>query len=297
MTTTGQNWVDKTRGHLLSGFQEERNTLNGSYTAGGTTITLTYALGGIRQGARLCIGLNTFYVYSVSGQIATVVGGQDGSTDANAASGAVVRVNPRFTDNDVWLALADDLGDLSSPVNGLYGVGTVDLTYNAIATGYDLGSIASSFLDIYEIKYLTPGPSKDNPRIHNGRYHLNRNANTTQFASGFGLQLSQPGYPGYNLRVVYKSTFVTPATLASDVATSGLQTSAFDLPPIGAALRLMAGREIKRNFTESQGDTRRATEVPPGAINQSSTGLTRLRQARITAEASRLEQLYPSSRY
>ena len=29
-----------------------------------------------------------------------------------------------------------------------------------------------------------------------------------------------------------------------------------------AAIELMAGREIKRNFTETQGDSRRATEVP-----------------------------------
>ena len=56
----------------------------------------------------------------------------------------------------------------------------------------------------------------------------------------------------------------------------------------------MAGREIKRNFTESQGDTRRAGEVAPGAVMQSSRNLQILRQQRITAESARLDALYPN---
>ena len=288
--TTLQNWVDKTRGYLLSGFAEQRNKLASAYTAGSGTLTFTYDLGNIKAGARLSIGTNTFYVWSSTGATAIVSGGEDGSTDAAAASGAIVRVNPHFTDNDIVLALGEDLGDLSSPANGLYGISTVDLTYSAVFVGYDLGSIADNCIDVYEVKYLTPGPSKDNKRLATDMWRLNRNANTTsQFSSGFGIQLFASGYPGYNLRIVYKSTFTTPSALSTNVSVSGLQPSAYDLPPIGASLRLMAGREIKRNFTESQGDTRRATEVPPGATLQSSTGLARLRQSRISAEAARLK--------
>jgi hypothetical protein len=295
--TTVQNWVDKTRGSLISGFSEQRNKLASAYTAGSGTMTFTYALGNIQAGARLSIGTNTFYVWSASGATAVVSGGEEGSTDANAAINSIVRVNPHFTDNDIWNALSDDLNDLSSPTNGLYGIGTVDLTYNPVLIGFDLGSIADSVLDVYEIKYLTPGPSHDNKRIATDMWRLNRNANTTsQFPSGFGIQLYQPGYPGYNLRVVYKSVLTMPGALSTNVSVSGLQPSAYDLPPIGAALRLMAGREIKRNFTESQGDTRRATEVPPGAVTQSSVGLARLRQSRISAEAARLDALYPPYR-
>ena len=55
----------------------------------------------------------------------------------------------------------------------------------------------------------------------------------------------------------------------------------------------MSGREIKRNFTESQGDTRRASEVPPGAILQSSRQLQVLRVQRIAAKAARLDAMYP----
>ena len=294
--TSGNDWINATRNYLMSGFTEERNKLASTYTAGSGTLTFSYPLQGIRQGAKLSIGTNTFYVWSVNGQSATVSAGEDGTVDATIASGTVVRVNPRFTDADIWREIGNDLGDLSSPTNGLYGIGTVDLTYNPVLVGYDLGSIQSTFIDIYEMKYLTPGPAHDNARIKKANWRINRDANSNQFTSGFGLQLFQPAYPGFNLRVVYKSTLTVPSSSVSNVSVTGLQPSAYDLPPLGAAVRLMAGREIKRNFTESQGDTRRATEVPPSAVAQSSNGLARLRQQRITAEAARLDALYPSYR-
>jgi hypothetical protein len=108
------------------------------------------------------------------------------------------------------------------------------------------------------------------------------------------MQLFEPAYPGYNLRVVYRSLLTMPTTTLANVSSTGLLPSAQDLPPIGAAIRLMSGREIKRNFTEGQGDTRRASEVPPGAIMQSSRNLQILRQQRIAAEAARLDALYPN---
>jgi hypothetical protein len=56
----------------------------------------------------------------------------------------------------------------------------------------------------------------------------------------------------------------------------------------------MAPREIKRNFTESQGDTRRGEEVTSGAIGNSIQNLQRLRRDRIQAEAARLIRGYPT---
>ena len=291
-----QSWIDKTRSHLLAGLSEERNKLSVAYTAGDTTLNFVYPLGGIRVGTRLCIGLNNFYVYAIDGLTATVVGGEDSTTDANALSGAIVRVNPRFPDNEIWDALSNDLSDLSSPTNGLYAVGTVDLTYNAARTGYDLGAIADNFIDAYEVRFLTPGNFKDSPRMPKDNWRINRNVNTTNIASGFGIEIFQGINPGYNIRVIYKSTFTMPTTTATAISVSGLQSSAYDLPPIGAAIRLMAGREIKRNFTESQGDTRRSSEVPAGAVGASSNGLARLRAQRIAAESARLDALYPPYR-
>ena len=295
--TTMQNWVDTTRSLLLSGFGEERNTLASSYTAGGTSLTFTYPLGGIRAGSRLSIGRNNFYVYAVDGLTATVAGGEDSTTDANASSGAIVRVNPRFPDNEIWNALIDDLSDLSSPMNGLFAIGTVDFTYLTSRNGYDLGSIASSLIDGYEVKYLTNGGYKNTPRMPKDSWRINRNVNTTEIASGLSIELFVPAEQGLNVRLTYKSTFTAPSTLATNVSTTGLQSTAYDLPPIGAAIRLMAGREIKRNFIESQGDTRRASEVSAGATMQSANGLKQLRAQRIAQEAARLHAMYPIYRF
>ena len=292
--TTGSDWISQTRSYLMSGYAENRNKLAVAYTAGSGTLTFSYALEGIRAGARLCIGLNTFYVWSVNGQTATVSGGEDSSTDANAPINSLVRVAPRFTDNEIWDQLGNDLGDLSSPSNGLFGINSVDLTYNATINGYDLGPISDQILSVYEVKYLTPGPQLDNPRITTNGFRLNRNAINTQFPSGISLQLFQPAMPGYNVRVVYRSVFTMPSTVYANVSSTGLLPSAYDLPPLGAAIRLMEGREIKRSFTEGQGDTRRAGEVAPGAILQSARGLQQMRAQRIAAEAAKLDALYPN---
>ena len=292
--TTGSDWISQTRSYLMSGYAENRNKLAVAYTAGSGTLTFSYALEGIRAGARLCIGLNTFYVWSISGQTAVVSGGEDSSTDANAPIDSLVRVAPRFTDSEIWDQLGNDLGDLSSPSNGLFGINSVDLTYNATINGYDLGPISDQILSVYEVKYLTPGPQLDNPRITTNGFRLNRNAINTQFPSGISLQLFQPAMPGYNVRVVYRSVFTMPSTSFANVSSTGLLPSAYDLPPLGAAIRLMEGREIKRNFTEGQGDTRRAGEVAPGAILQSARGLQQMRAQRIAAEAAKLDALYPN---
>ena len=292
--TTGNDWISQTRSYLMSGYAENRNKLALPYTAGSGTLTFKYPIEGIRPGSRLCIGTNTFYVWTTNGVTAEVSAGEDSSTDASAPIGALVHVAPRFTDDEIWKQLGNDLGDLSSPSNGLFALNQVDLTYNATVNGYDLGPISDQILSIYEVKYLTPGPQLDNPRINTNGFRLNRNATTTQYPSGISLQLFQPAYPGYNVRVLYRSTFTMPSTAFANVSSTGLQQSAYDLPPIGAAIRLMEGREIKRNFTEGQGDTRRAGEVAPGAILQSARGLQQLRAQRIMAEAAKLDALYPN---
>jgi len=296
--STGQAWIDRGRRYLLSGQREERNTLASSYTAGGTTLTLSSALGGITAGSRLSVGLNVFYVTAVNaaGLTATVLGGQDGSTDANASSGAVVRVNPRWTDFDILEELNSDLADLSGPDNGLFQMKTVDLTFSSSFIGYNLTSV-TDLIDIYDVRYKNTGSAKDWPRIPKDGYRLQRNADTSIFASGLALQLFDPAASGQTVRVSYRSGFTALANAATALSTTGLPSTAYDLPPLGAAIRLMAGREVKRNQTEAQGDTRRAAEVPPGAVGNSPRGLMALRERRIQAEAARLTAAYPDVRW
>jgi hypothetical protein len=119
----------------------------------------------------------------------------------------------------------------------------------------------------------------------------------TAFASGNMLQLYEPAAPGRAIRVKYRAPFGQLVNLTDNVGTvTGLPDSAMDIPPMGAAMRLVAPREIKRNFTESQGEPRRSEEVPPGAVAGSWRGLAGMRAQRILSEAMRLAAMYPSVR-
>ena len=292
---TAQNLVDATRRQLLGTFTEQRNKVSSNYNPGDGVLNLSQDMSAITAGTILSAGLNVFYVWSVNGSAVTVDGGQNGSTDVAVTAGTLVRVNPKFTDWDIFQELTAEILGLSS--EGLPAYNTSDLTYNPTYTGYDLGTTAAqNLLDIYEVKYLTPGPRKDMPRLPRDAWRLTRFAATADIPSGLGIQLINPSpwnVAGYTIRVVWTSMLTPPASLATDLSTVGLQPSAYDIPPLGAAIRLMAGREIPRNFTQDQGDVRRAAEVTPGAIMQSANGIKMQRQSRIEDERARLAKMYP----
>lgn len=296
--TTAADWCHAARELLLSGLQTERNKLAVDYTAGSGTLQFLAPLAGIVPGIRLSVGLNTFYVVSVNqaGQSAAVYGGQGGTTDASALAGANVLVAPRFTDFELLAALNGDLSSLSSPDNGLFQVKVATLTYSSGAIGYDLGSVPD-LIDIIDVRAQTNSTFKDWPRIAQSDWRLDRSSDVAVFPGGTALQVFAGGYAGLSVRVIYKAAFAALTDLSTDVATTGLPTTAHDLPPWGAALRLMAPREVKRNFTEAQPDTRRATEVPAGAVQGSYRGIAAMRLARINEEKARLTAAYPPRRW
>lgn len=286
------DWVARTRGYILNGIQEERNKLSAAYSKGDTTLQFQYPLGGIQSGSRISIGLNTFYVWEVSGNSATISAGEDGSTDQDLDSGTIVRVRPRFTDNEILDAINDDLRDLSSPYNGLYAMNEAEFTYQTSFTGFELD--APDLIQVYEVRYEDVGSFRDWPRLPSTSYRVFQNAPTEDFPSGNAIFIYGHAEAGNAVRILYKANFTTLNSLSSGVRISGLPDSAWDIPPMGAAVKLMASREIKRNLTESQGDTRRANEVQSGALANSYRGLAAIRASRIAAERSRLDAQYPT---
>jgi hypothetical protein len=286
------DWVAKTRGYILNGIQEERNKLSVPYTKGSTSLQFQYPLGGIQPGSRISIGLNTFYVWEVSGNAATVSAGEDGSNDQDLEAGTIVRVRPRFTDNEILDSINDELRDLSSPYNGLYAMNEVEFTYESAYTGFELD--APDLIQVYEVRWQDSGSQRDWPRMPSTEYRIVQNAPTSDFGSGAAIFIYGGAESGRPIRVLYKANFTILNSLSSGVRLSGLGDSAWDIPPMGAAIKLMASREIKRNLTESQGDTRRANEVQAGAIANSYRGLAAIRASRIAAERARLDAQYPT---
>jgi hypothetical protein len=276
--------------------QVESLTLNGAYTAGATSFVVSDPAGTILANLRpekiLAIDLELFYVQSVNGNTITVVPGYGGSLEANHASGALVYLSPRFSQFDVMCAINDDLADLCSPDNNLYQVKSVEFTYNPATIGYDLTGV-TGLIDIISVQQKRPYPVGYWVPVPRSKFALTSNADTTAFPSGYALRLNEGGYPGMPFRVTYKAQFSPFVNLTDDATTvAGLSSTMYDLPPLGAMVAIVAPREVKRNQIDSAPDSRRATEVPPGAVMNSVAGVLQLRQRRINAEASRLKQLY-----
>lgn len=291
--------IEETRRHLLSGHREAKNRLAAAIASTSAT-TLTTTAGattsGIDSGAILQVDTELMEVWgSPSGTTVTVIRGVLGSTAATHLIDSVITVNPRYPDLSILTELNHELLSLSS--EGLFRVLGTTLTYDADLVGYDLGAL-TKFIDVYgDPEIESTGSTKRWFELRNWR--LSRQMATGEFASTDALFLFAGGTDNQSVRVRYKAGFspLSTSDLTLDVATqSGLHEEALDILSLGAAIRLISATENKRNFTESQGEPRRASEVPPGARVQSASGLRALRTARIKDERARLHAQYPTRR-
>lgn len=289
--STAAQIIERTRRQLLSGVVEERNKISSALNTTATSVPLTYEVGGARTGAVIEVDSEQMYVWEVdeSGKTLTVERGFNGSTVASHSSGAVVTVNPRFSRSQLLEAINDELADLSSPMHGMFQIKIADIKYNGSDRQVALPTI-SDVIDLLEVRWRN---DSDDYRIVNN-VKLIRNLPTKDFGSAIAIQIDSD-ISNADVRITYKAPYNRIVTENDDLQMNcGYPVSAEDILIIGAQIRLMSSREIKRNFTESQGDTRRSDEVPPGAVGNSITNLLRLRRDRITAEAAKLTRQYPT---
>jgi hypothetical protein len=286
--STAATIIQQARRDLLAGLVEDRNRLQSSMDASTTSLTVTNDGKGIREGAVIEVGNELMYVWGFTAGVAEVERGWDGTTPAAYAANAIITVKPRFPNKMLFDHLNDDITDLSSPANGLFQIKTLERQYNGTDRAIDLTGV-TNIINIHEVRWKY----RDDEWVEVRRYRMSRSANTTDFASGLMLILDEPVQASV-LRIIYKAPFSSLTTFADNITTvAGVPASLADVLRMGVQLRAMVGREIKRNFTESQGDTRRSDEVGPGAIQASWRGLAALRAQRIEAEQARLSQQYP----
>jgi hypothetical protein len=296
---TVQSWIDETRDLLLTDYVEELATLDADGLDASETVvgfeSPSQVVPGVVAGATIEVGTELMYVFSVAASpsgAATVMRGYKGSTAQAHAARSLVTVNPKFPAYQVLDALNHELSDMSSPQNSLFQMKTVDFTFNAAQDGYNLTGVTDDILSIYQVTYSDPGSEASEPTIPS--YTLRRNRDTDTFASGYALILHGDAWPGQTVRVMYKTGFTAATSASTALSTIGLHSSAYDVPVIGAALRMMASRPIRREFLDEQGSSRRSEEVPPGAVSASMRDLRALRMERMNAEASRLAGQYPT---
>jgi hypothetical protein len=292
MPTLASDLVEETKSHIESGSKIQVDYLNGAIDATTQIVTIQLGSNGFQRGAVIAIDLELMYILAdPAGPVGFVKRGWRGSTAATHADDAIVEINPNYSSFAIFRALNQEIASYSSPVHGLYQVKTVDLTYSAARGGYDLTSV-TDLIDILEVRWkgYTTG---DWPLIR--RWAITRDMATSEFASTKALLLYEGVGPGRTIRVRYKAPFAPLTALSSDVQTvSFLPATANDIPPLGAAARLVAPREVRRADYGAQPEPRVAADVPPGSSRNAAGGLLALRNQRLREEATRLHRSYPS---
>jgi hypothetical protein len=283
--------IDRTVRQLLSGTVEERNKLAASVSATATTVSVQYDMKGIREGVVIQVDAELMYVWeiAVGSKSAIVERGWNGTTPAAHTNNSIVVVDPKFPRNQIVEAINAELDDLSSPMNGLFQVKTMDIDYNGSWTMLNIPT-TDTIIDLISVssRYLTT----EYQQIR--RVRLIRDLPNDDFNSGYALKFDEDVSTS-RIHIVYKTPFTNVSTESHNIQNmTGLPSSCEDILIIGAQIRLVNPREVKRNFTESQGDTRRAEEVTAGAVSGSITNLLRMRRDRITSEAAKLQRQYPT---
>ena len=289
MSTAGA-LINRVSRQLLSGTIEERNKLAGNITSTDTSIALLYDLVSLRAGNVFEIDSELFYIWEANAgtKTLTVERGYLGTTAAAHTIGALVSMNPRFPKQQLLDALNQDIDDLSSPLNGLFRVVSTTLDYNGSDRQVNLTG-ATSVIDLIDVRlrYL----SSDYPVMR--RVRLSRGLPTSDFASGYAITFDEFSMAG-TLTVRYKAPFARATSVTSDIQSVCLIPETMeDILEYGVMSRMLATREVKRNFIESQGDTRRSEEVPSGAMSGSVANILRIRRDRIISEAAKLSRQYP----
>jgi hypothetical protein len=292
---TGNDIVEEVKRLAMGTQSEEMNKLANNFGPDATELFFSFDLGGIRAGTQIEIDTEMFRVWTVDSgwKSAAVEPGYAGTTSAVHSIGSLVYVNPRFPRSAIFRALNNEITALSSPTNGLYRMATVDFTYSVNQSMYDLTAV-DQLLDIYDVNVELTGGLNHWLPVKDWRYA--RSADSTDFPSGHGIYLPS-GEHGRTVRINYKAPFSQLADLDDDlVAVAGIPEEMHDILTLGVLLRIGPAREVSRNFTESQGDARRAEEVGAGSITNSFRYLQAQYQERINQEAARLMQMYPPIR-
>lgn len=296
--------ISDTERHLLAGDRDAINVLAADISPTDTTITFTYDNGMIQPGAYIALDLEVIYVTVTndSAKQATVIRGMVGSVAAAHTAGSVVYVNPKFSKYDIANALNMEIRDLSAPPNGLFQPKNYTATTFPVRRTYAIPALNTDLLGILEVRYHEPGAEFAWIRMSRYDFTVLRKmptdvTNGDGFANNMAVRIDRNMYPGRTLNIVYAAPFSELVNLADDVVTTtGLPVSAIDIPPLGAAARLMGVREAKRTFVESEPDSRRAGEVPVGSASKAAATLLSLLNERIKTELMRLLSQFPEMR-
>ena len=269
---------------------EKINVVNLSSSAVVTEVALELDVSGIQEGMILSSGLNVWYVKgaSVSDRKVFVVPGIDNSPVGGVSAGDLVYVRPRMTDWYAFNLLNDEIRALSAPTNGLFKVGSWTVDSDPTYQTYTVPEAAADMQDLIRVRYRLPGTPNvqiDLP-VSAWRWRPTATSNVVQLTRNIPM--------GTEVTFVYKAPFTAATALSDDlVTTCGLAESMTDIPPLGVATSLLSTTESRRIQVQTQGDARRADEVPATSNSAAAREMRRVYRDRIQDEYARLRAKYP----
>ncbi len=281
--------VADTRRIAYGSMADQLNFLDAEYLEADATLTMKLDVTNLTPGMVLSSGLNVWYVIGTEPdpKRVHVVASYDNSHNGPLPIGSPVMIRPRVTDWLLFCYLNDQIRALSSPTYGLYREGSwEDENLNPVWGVYPIPTEAQGMTNLIraqvkqyasqdlwtdvDANYIDWQPERDSIRI-----------------KGY-----IPG--GMPIRFDYKAPFAPAANLTADIEVDcGLPESMHDIPPLGAAIRLLRTTENRRNQTHNQSDPRRADEVLQGGNSGAAADLNREYRQRINDEAIRLTNRNP----
>lgn len=300
--TTVQDLVDETRRQLHGGMQDRLNVLSGAISSTtGSTVSLEDDVKGVGPGSILEVGMEQMYVRSVntSNNSAVVIRGHDRSVASTHAAGDIVRVNPSFSTYDIFLAVVDEVASLQG--SGLYQFDTQEIAYHWSDKVYDLTLDTTNRTPLF-VQSAAYERSQRFASWAPTRVELLKDLDEGDFPSTYGLKVvGSPRSRGFYgtvaggviVRATVAFSLGTPSALDDDIADVGVTDVIKPIVPVGAAWRMLLGKEARRVNPDHSHGSRRAEEVQPGSISFLGRALQGMRSDLITNALEQQTKRYP----
>lgn len=289
MTTVGE-LVTRIDQRLRRRRRETWMQQTGTLTTAATTLNVVDRPAGVQAGMIIEVDDELAFIWSATGNALTVNRAYGGTTAAQHADGSIVKVEPRWTRQDI---IDQCRAEIRSWPKSLYQVSSLDLSFGAADTEADLSGVTT---DVIRILTVQEEPATTDGRWKWVPFWFSRDHDTGDFASGMAIHLRRPAFGvATTVRVTYAHAFDT-STFASATdleSTVGLASSMIDIAEFGAAYRILAMAEADRTDTSAQGSPRLAEEVQGGLSAQVASFMLQQRNLRISEEAAKLLARYP----
>lgn len=277
------DFMEEARRFVLGGLTERLNVLGGTVTLAAdktvTSVPLADESGGVAPGSILEIDRELMYVraYNETSKTATVIRAQGRSPLQPHDVGATVRVNPAFPTDDIFWAVVDEVHALNG--TALVDYETVEFTAFGGDETYQLGLDPGTEPAYVYSAYSDLGShSRTYDRWAPVHIELLRGMNTNDYPGGYALKVVGDLAHSATVRVTLGCRFRPPTASGNKLSELGIPPIVGAVLPVGAAWRLLLGKEARRLNVEHSSGSRRAEEVQPGSIAFLGRSLQRMRE-------------------